>query len=28
MPEHEDLRILGGVIPRQEHQPNTRIMNR
>jgi hypothetical protein len=21
MPEHEDLRVLRGVIPRQEHQP-------
>jgi hypothetical protein len=21
VPEHQDLRILGGVIPRQKHQP-------
>jgi hypothetical protein len=29
MPEHEDLRVLSGVIPRQEYQPaETRIMNK
>jgi len=28
MPEDQDLRVLHGVIPGQQHQPSTRTMNR